>query len=701
MTAPTPWRARNPVKTAVRYLITGTVPATTTATLAEREIARRTSILSRTMAITVILSSCLLPTCLRFGVPTLLRVSLATCIAGQVVAFYAMRKRGLTTGGTVSIAIDLLTVLMFESTHQGRFDMGGIPYQAFLAVPVLKAGIVLGGRATVATGAAAIAVGILGVANHLRLEESARTPYVLFMTYAPLFGAMILTVVLSVVYGASVTEALSAEEQRRREMEEKGAELSHMVEMQQQAAETAQRRAQEVDQLNSLLFQMQQRVETSYAELEEANRLLARQATTDALTGLTNHRAFQDALRNMCDAASRTDAPLALLMIDVDHFKTYNDTYGHPAGDQVLNGIGSLLLAASRKSDTPARYGGEEFAMLLPGTDVIEAVAFAEQLRQAVENKKFGQKTVTVSIGVAVRPLHATESRSLLCAADNALYNAKRYGRNQVQVSDASPKDAMAPLDAESRAIAARVITEFPTIDWSEVIPPAAPKQDFAQFGGIEGLLQQPAAATLSELVAALDVRNQEPCGHSLRLARYSVHLLKSIMAAPEGSPVALDASHGDIHAIAMGALLHDLGKLYVPQYMLRNQVQLNSDEQHVLRRHPVTGAELVSAFAGLQAAEDAVRYHHERWDGEGYPEHLRGTEIPLVARVLAVCDAFEKMTSSRVPTPTSTYAAACAEMQRSSGTYLDPHVVEAFLAVPVEEWVALGMPAPPVHLAA
>lgn len=163
---------------------------------------------------------------------------------------------------------------------------------------------------------------------------------------------------------------------------------------------------------------------------------LADEARRDGLTGLFNHRAFQEHLRRELNQAKRVGRPLALLMVDVDHFKSYNDTYGHPAGDAVLRQVAEILRAHVRGADLVARYGGEEFTLLLPGTGTTMGRAVAEKLCRAVAERTFvgarsSQPTgrLTVSIGVASWPEDASEPAALLDLADRALYAAKRSGR--------------------------------------------------------------------------------------------------------------------------------------------------------------------------------------------------------------------------------------------------------------------------------
>jgi diguanylate cyclase (GGDEF)-like protein len=194
--------------------------------------------------------------------------------------------------------------------------------------------------------------------------------------------------------------------------------------------------AQSLERVNRELHAMRQELEAQNESLAEANAKLEALATTDGMTGLANHRAFQGRLRTEMARAERHGTPLALLLLDVDHFKRYNDTYGHPAGDDVLCTVGRLMREAVREGDLAARYGGEEFAVLLPATDVESALAIAERIRAAVAAYPFPHADVTLSAGVTdVTIVGSDDPEDLVGSADAALYAAKRAGRNRVVVA--------------------------------------------------------------------------------------------------------------------------------------------------------------------------------------------------------------------------------------------------------------------------
>lgn len=180
---------------------------------------------------------------------------------------------------------------------------------------------------------------------------------------------------------------------------------------------------------------LERTVEERTVELKAANTRLERLAVLDGLTGLFNHRHFQESLAQEVARCRRSNAPMALLMCDVDHFKRLNDTLGHPAGDEVLREIAAVLVSALRVTDLCARYGGEEFAMILPDTNAADAGFVAERVRRSVETTFTGtpaRRSVTISVGSAAWPADGATPEALLSAADRALYEAKHGGRNCV-----------------------------------------------------------------------------------------------------------------------------------------------------------------------------------------------------------------------------------------------------------------------------
>jgi diguanylate cyclase (GGDEF)-like protein len=210
-------------------------------------------------------------------------------------------------------------------------------------------------------------------------------------------------------------------------------QLQQAFEAQEQQREELLAQKAELEQMHRQLQQAHQELATLNAELLEANRALAQAAVTDGLTGLKNHRAFQESLHSAAQMAERLQQPLSLVMFDIDHFKQFNDTFGHPAGDELLRQVAQVLRESARAYDVAARYGGEEFALLLPNTALEQAVQVAERLRQQIRAIENPHAPVSASFGVATYR-RGTPPATLVYEADAALYRAKRGGRDRVCV---------------------------------------------------------------------------------------------------------------------------------------------------------------------------------------------------------------------------------------------------------------------------
>ncbi len=217
-------------------------------------------------------------------------------------------------------------------------------------------------------------------------------------------------------------------------------QLQSAFEQQEEQRSEIEKQKTELEQLYEQLQQAYQALETANQELVAMNALLSQAAITDSLTGLRNRRAFQESLMSLVQMAERYGQPLSLIMLDIDYFKQFNDRFGHPAGDELLRQVASLLRQSARASDVVARYGGEEFALLLPNTDLQEAIRVAERLRQQIAAIQTPSARVTASFGVASYR-HGSTPATLLYEADTALYEAKRRGRNRVHAAgrDAFP----------------------------------------------------------------------------------------------------------------------------------------------------------------------------------------------------------------------------------------------------------------------
>jgi diguanylate cyclase (GGDEF)-like protein len=387
------------------------------------------------------------------------------------------------------------------------------------------------------------------------------------------------------------------------------------------------------------LQETQQQLWANNQALTEANTRLEGLATTDVLTGLPNHGAMVASLDLELERAHRYNRPFCLLFIDIDHFKTLNDAYGHSVGDQALQEYTSVLRSALRGSDVAGRWGGEEFMAILPETDPTGAWETAERLRAQAAGHALplaGGHRLTCSIGIARFPEDGMDRSRLIEMADRAMYAAKRLGRNQVRTASDPAVDALS------------VETKMP--------------------GGRE---QVTLIGTVEALASLVQARDHATGHHIEEVARLSSEL---------GGRLGL--SEPDRYNLRLAAWLHDIGKVAVPDSVLQKPARLTPEEWELMRTHPVVGADVVSHVPGLRGLAPIILGHHERWDGKGYPDRLTGEEIPLAARIIAVADAYLTMIAERPYQEARSVEEARAEIRRCSGSQFDPDIAAALDAL-------------------
>jgi diguanylate cyclase (GGDEF)-like protein len=353
-----------------------------------------------------------------------------------------------------------------------------------------------------------------------------------------------------------------------------------------------------------------------------------RLALTDPLTGLGNHRHFHERLQRELLRAEEEDTSLTLCFIDVDDFKKVNDRFGHPSGDRVLSQVAGRL----RQGGEAFRLGGDEFALLLADHDEATALAAANSIVErvaALDLDHIGR--VTVSAGLATFPLQGHGRDELIRLADSALYWAKEHGKNRVRL----PRPAVVEL-AELKRLA----------------------------DGPDKAARYRAAASLAK---AVDARDAYTGSHSSRVGDLAARVAKR---------VGLDPEHVELTRLA--GSLHDLGKLAIPEEILRKPGSLTDSEWLVLERHPQIGFRMLDSL-GVDPVADLVLHHHERWDGAGYPDGLAGEAIPLGARIIFVADAYDAMTTDRIYQAKQSHHAALTELRRCAGSQFDPGIVAAF----------------------
>jgi diguanylate cyclase (GGDEF)-like protein/putative nucleotidyltransferase with HDIG domain len=382
-----------------------------------------------------------------------------------------------------------------------------------------------------------------------------------------------------------------------------------------------------------LLAQLASRIATPvenarlYAEAEQRARI-------DQLTGLWNRRYLEEQIQIEIGRHSRYGGTFSLVILDLDFFKAFNDSHGHLAGDKLLKQLGTVMRDTIRTTDEAFRYGGDEFAILLPQTSLRDAYEVAERVReQIITEIKVDDTSVTASFGLASWPVDGVRINEVIAAADIALYYAKQSGGNQ------------------SHAISEILIP----------VPKPATKLEIEQ--------DRSAFNLICALAAAVDAKDHYAYKHSQKVREYAVALAKSLNLTP-----------ADTARLSTCALLHDIGKIGISDGILNKAGKLSSEEWEAIKAHPQLGADIVSNVPELASCLAGILYHHEHYDGSGYPAGLKGGAIPLDARILGIVDAFAAMTSVRPYRSAFSFEEAAEELKRNAGKQFDPGLVKAFI---------------------
>jgi diguanylate cyclase (GGDEF)-like protein/putative nucleotidyltransferase with HDIG domain len=365
---------------------------------------------------------------------------------------------------------------------------------------------------------------------------------------------------------------------------------------------------------------------------------VAAEARTDMLTGLRNRRSFDQRLAEEHSRSKRYEKPFALAMIDIDHFKKINDTYGHIAGDSVLKQFGRVLEMQFRDVDVVTRYGGEEFAVILPEISGGTAKGVAERVRRAIGSTPFAlpdgsELGVTVSIGISCFPNCSTDPAGAILTADQALYVAKQTGRNRVMLYRETLK---ARIEKDPNLIPHLLVESLDNV--------------------------LPIVTAISAKAPFLRPHSECVCNAALALAR------------------TLKLSPDEQETLRLAALLHDIGMLTLPDRVLAQSGQLKPEDWDLIKQHPVAGADLLAQVPALRDVSAIVRAHHERYDGKGYPDGLHAAELPRLARVLAVADAYGSMVSDWPGHTALPRDQAVNRLRAGAGTQFDPEMVELLL---------------------
>jgi diguanylate cyclase (GGDEF)-like protein len=382
----------------------------------------------------------------------------------------------------------------------------------------------------------------------------------------------------------------------------------------------------------NLLERLASQISVSIANAQLYSKAEQR-ARIDELTGLYNRRHFDETLSHEIERHSRYGSMLALVYIDLDNFKKFNDSKGHLAGDKMLTQIGNSIHKATRNVDFAFRYGGDEFAIVMPHTSAEDSLIAVERIRSEIA-AKYADISISASIGIASWPSDGLTMDQLIDAADKALYHAKRTGGNR------------------SCLVSQMLLSTSETEEG---------KSDF----------EKESLNTIYALASTIEARDPYTYGHSQKVRSYAVALAENL--GLPGEKVAI---------ISHAALLHDIGKIGIYDEVLNKPGKLDPTEFELVKTHPQLSRTIVAHITSLTPCLQAIVQHHERWDGTGYPNKLKGESISLEGRILAIADAFDAMTSKRPYHDPMSSKKAIQELKRCAGAQFDPKLVEIFIPI-------------------
>ena len=359
-------------------------------------------------------------------------------------------------------------------------------------------------------------------------------------------------------------------------------------------------------------------------------------AEKDGLTDLINHRTFHDILEK-CVFISNEQRPVSLVMMDLDHFKIYNDSYGHQKGDEVLKGVADILKSTVNSEGIAARYGGEEFALILPGHDLKSAKKIAEKVKETVEQadfygaKKMPNGKITLSQGIAAHPTSSKTKEDLIQAADDALYKAKFVSKEKISVYQSIFDVVDTDLDENEKGF----------------------------------------VASVKVLLRVLNAKDRYTLGHSERVMELALKAAKE-----------MKLSSIQIRNLKWAALFHDIGKIEIPREVLNKQGKLTKKEWEMMMMHPLGGADIGCANHYFHEVANIIKFHHENFDGTGYPSRIKDFNIPIEARILRVVDSYDAMVTKRSYKSEMSTQQALAEINNGTGSMYDKDIVDVMCRV-------------------
>ena len=388
------------------------------------------------------------------------------------------------------------------------------------------------------------------------------------------------------------------------------------------------------------------------------------QAVTDGLTGLYNRRYFEEYLKKEVTRALRQQQPFSIIGLDLDHLKQINDKFGHAYGDLAIKTVADVLKKNARSIDTAARMGGEEFNVILPGVDSKGAMIAAERIRKTLEEQQLDTiGHITASVGVATFLEHSDNIEDILDLTDQAMYQSKRNGRNQVTLAKPVSETSWQEI----------AVNTFMDILSKHNIP-----IDKELAEELKQKLQNPKDDIPKEAlytVADMLTRTYNPLHHA--------GVMKSKVLLAVSLAKRFDLSKDDIDKLRIAMLLYDIGNLMLPAELLQKTTPLTEEERNHIKEHPlIASREILQPISYIQDIIPIIEHHHENWDGTGYPSKIAKDEIPMTSQIILIVDAYFALTEPRTYRAELTPKQAIEIIKQDSGKKWNSALVQEFISL-------------------
>lgn len=395
--------------------------------------------------------------------------------------------------------------------------------------------------------------------------------------------------------------------------------------------------------------------------------MVEKNSDTDTLTGLANHKHLQEELSKQIHLAEQANSQLSICIFDISNISQINRELGHAKGDEIIKTVAHKIKQSIRNTDFAGRYGGDEIAVLMPNTPLEEAKYIAEYLSYTLSCVIVDAVgPIKVSAGIAAYPLASKNQEKLLVLAEQAMYISKSKSYESGNCIVVTSEDYNF-WDDEALKCFAEVLTKKHAeigVDFEEEL--------ISKFHNEKIISNKHLLDVVTSLASTIDAKDPYTKGHSTFVSRYSEALARAIRL-PEA----------EVERIKLGALLHDIGKIGIPENVLKKPSMLNDDEWEIMKQHPVIGAEKVLApNESLRDLIPMVKFHHEHYDGTGYPFGLKGDEIPLSARIVSIADAYHALVSDRPYRKGLGVEKACEILKLGAGVQWDRELVRQFIVI-------------------